>query len=413
MSERFFFPKDFFWGAATSAHQVEGNNRNDWTEWEKKNASELALFAGGDKEAFPEISNPENYLSGRAVDHYNRYEDDFNIAASMGHNAHRFSLEWSRIEPEEGKFDKKEIEHYRQVIRSLRKRGMEPFVTLWHWTIPLWIRDKGGIEGSNFPKYFSRYAAKMAEEYKGEIRFWMTLNEPTSVISNSYIKGLWPPNKKNPLKALKVSKMLARAHREGYNTVKKVDPGAQVGFGNIMTFVEPHRPNNLLDRLSVKFIDFWSNRYFFNLCGLETQDYLALQYYFHHRIGFPIRNFNENNKVSDMGWELYPKGIYFLLKDLGCHRKPIYITENGLADTTDRHRTWFIEESLKSVAQSIKEGIDIRGYFHWSLTDNFEWNKGFWPRFGLIEVDYGTLSRHPRPSAARYAEICRNNYIDY
>ena len=152
MSERqTTFPKDFLWGAATSAHQVEGGNRNDWSEWEKKNAEKLAKdapkrFADWQVKKFPEMLTSENYISGAACDHYNRYEKDFDIAKELGHNAHRFSIEWSRIEPEEGKFDEKEVEHYRKVIQAIRDRGMEPFVTLWHWTNPLWISEIGGWE---------------------------------------------------------------------------------------------------------------------------------------------------------------------------------------------------------------------------------------------------------------------------
>ncbi len=401
---RLYFPKGFLWGAATSAHQVEGGNRNDWTEWEKENAPDLAQRARGDKKRFPEITDPSNYISGMADDHYNRYEEDHRIAASLNHNAHRFSIEWSRIEPEEGQFDKKEIDHYRKVIQSLKRSGMEPFITLWHWTLPLWVRDKGGVESREFPKYFARYARKMAEEYKNEVRFWMTLNEPTSVISNAYIKGDWPPQKKNPLKALSVAKILARAHREGYSVIKEVDREMQVGFGNIMTCFEPR------ESIIASILDYWNNRYFFNLCGVDNHDYLALQYYFHRRVGFLKKKSNE--KISDMGWGLRPEAIYHLLKDLSRYDKPIYVTENGLADADDRYREWFITESLRAAGRAIEEGVDLKGYFHWSLIDNFEWDKGFWPRFGLVEVDRENLERRLRTSSRYYAQICKNNYID-
>ncbi len=384
------------WGASTSAHQVEGGNRNDWTEWEKENAPLLARRAKGDKKRFPEMTDPSNYISGRAADHYNRFEDDFKIASSMGHNAHRFSIEWSRIEPEEGRFDDREIEHYRKVIGSLRNLGMEPFVTLWHWTLPLWVRDKGGVASPEFPRLFARFAGKVALEYEREVRFWMTLNEPTSVISNAYLKGCWPPQKRNPLNFFSVARNLARAHREGYAAIKEVSPDARVGVGHIMTDYGP----------IASFLGFWTNRYFPELCGLETQDYLGLQYYFHKRIGFG------KFKRSDMGWELHPEGLYRLLKGLARYDKPIYVTENGLADADDRYREWYITETLRSAARAVAEGIDLRGYFHWSLIDNFEWDKGFWPRFGLIEVDYETLERRPRPSARRYSDICKNNHID-
>ena len=158
------FPDNFYWGSATSSHQVECANKNDWTEWEKKNAQSQAQKGGStfikpnkkEKILLAQARKPDNYISGRACDHYNKYEEDFDIIKSLNQNAYRFSIEWSRIEPEEGKFDEKEIEHYREVIRALRERGIEPFVTLWHWTLPLWMRDKGGVKSKEFPKYFER-----------------------------------------------------------------------------------------------------------------------------------------------------------------------------------------------------------------------------------------------------------------
>ncbi len=393
------------WGAATSAHQVEGGNHNDWTEWELNNAERLSREAErrfGHLPHWAEIQkdaeNPANYISGRACDHYNRFREDFDIAKSLGHNAHRFSIEWSRIEPGEGKFDEKEIEHYREVIRALRERSMEPFVTLWHWTIPTWLRDKGGVMAFDFPRLFSRYAAYVVDQFP-EVKFWMTLNEPTSAIVNSYFLGIWPPQKRGILKTLRAYWNLAMAHSCAYKEIKKVNKSAQVGFGNILSYCEPYS-KNLLDIIATKFVDFWSNILFLRLTG-NAHDYLTLQYYFHYKIKFPgIRN--ENKKVSDMGWELYPDGIYHLLKRLSKYKKPIYITEHGLADTKDLYRAWYISESLKRIARAIKEGIDIRGYFHWSLLDNFEWDKGFWPRFGLVEIDYKTLERKIRPSALEY-----------
>lgn len=166
------FPKNFYWGSATSAHQVEGNNHNDWTEWELKNAKRLVEKArqspptGGWPDyilnKYPNPLQEENYISGRACDHYNRFREDFDIAKSLGHNAHRFSIEWSRIEPEEGKFNEKEIEHYRQVISALKERGIEPFVSLWHWTNPIWFAKRGGWLNKNSPKYFERYSNKIS-----------------------------------------------------------------------------------------------------------------------------------------------------------------------------------------------------------------------------------------------------------
>lgn len=409
------FPDGFLWGAATAAHQVEGGMHNNWSEWEKKNAARLAGEAKGrwekwQQEKFPEMFISENYLSGRACDHYNRFAEDFDLAKSLGHNAHRFSIEWSRIEPSEGKFDEKEIEHYRQVIRALRDRGMEPFVTLWHWTHPVWLEEKGGAESSEFPGYFSRYARYVTEKLGTEVKFWMTLNEPTSVILNSYWQGNWPPQKRSIFAVLKVFRVLSRAHNLAYDEIKKNHPEAQVGFGNILEYIEPADSNNPINRFTVWLAGYFADRKFLKMVAGKN-DYLAMQYYFHRKLDLLGRNKNANKTISDLGWEVYPEGIYHILRDLKKHNLPIYITENGIADADDSRRAEFIREHLAQVGRAIGEGVDVRGYFYWSLLDNFEWDKGFWPRFGLIGVDYETLERKVRQSALEYAKICRKNKI--
>ncbi len=410
------FPENFLWGTATAAHQVEGGTNNDWTQWEKDNAERLAKEASGkwqawQQEKFPEMFDPKNYISGRACDHYNRYEEDFDLAKSLGHNAHRFSIEWSRIESEEGKFDEKEIEHYRKVLQALRVRGMEPFVTLWHWTMPLWLSEIGGVENARFADYFSRYASLMAGKLGSEVKFWVTLNEPTSVISNSYVFGNWPPQKKNIFSAQKVYRVLADAHNKAYFEIKKIDQNFQVGFANILQFIEPLNKNSFLDKIAVKIFDYYANKKFLKLVE-DKNDFLAVQYYFHNRIKFFGQTKNDNKIISDLSWEIYPEGIYRILKDLKKYNLPIYVTENGLADAKDKKRAEFIKKHLVWIHKAIEEGIDVRGYFYWSLLDNFEWDKGFWPRFGLIESNYETLERKVRPSALEYSKICKKNELE-
>ena len=412
MKER--FPENFYWGSATSAHQVEGGNVNDWSVWEKASADRLAKEAErkfGYLPNWPEIKeqaqNPKNYISGRACEHYNRYEEDFDIAKSLRHNAHRFSIEWSRIEPEEGKWDEKEIEHYRQVVRALRSRGLEPFVTLWHWPVPLWLRDKGGVKSKSFPENFARYAEQMAKELP-DIRFWITLNEPEIYSASAYLKGVWPPQKRCLKSYWRVTKNLIHAHRLAFDVIKKIMPNAKVGIAKNNIYFEPYQ-NKFINRLLKKLIDWLWNFYFLDKIS-DRQDFIGLNHYFHNRIDYGF-NKNENKKTSDMGWELYPEGIYHVLKNLKKYGKPVYITENGLADARDINREWFIKESLKNIRKAIREGVDVRGYFYWSLLDNFEWDKGFWPRFGLVEIDYKTMERKIRPSARAYAEICKNNSL--
>ncbi len=387
------FPKNFYWGSATSAHQVEGNNINDWSEWEQKNANRLAQMAKREKwpdyilNSYPSPLQPENYISSRACNHYNQYEKDFDIIKSLGHNAYRFSIEWSRIEPEDGKFDEKEIEHYRKVILALHQRGIEPFVTLWHWTNPLWVKNKGGWKTKETINYFSRYVEKIVPIFKNEIKFWVVLNEPEIYAGNSYLLSIWPPQKKNILSYILVLNNLAEAYEKAYKIIRRIQPESQVGIAK----------QNIYFKRPLFLIDWFLNKRFLNKIK-KYQDFIGLNYYRR----FPE---NKNKIISDLSWEIYPKGIYYILKDLKKYQKPIYITENGLADAEDKRRTAFIKEHLKLVYQVIREGVDVRGYFYWSLLDNFEWDTGFWPRFGLVEIDYKTLERKIRPSAWEYKKI--------
>jgi len=335
-----------------------------------------------------------NYISGQACDHYNLYEQDFDIAKSLNHNAHRFSIEWSRIEPQEGKINQKEIEHYRQVLIALKERGLEPFVTLYHWPLPIWLSEKGGWLNPKAPYYFDRYVKIISENLFDKVKFWITINEPNIYSQNSYLKGVWPPQKKSILKYFKVLNNLARAHKLAYRSLHLIDLDCEVGIAK----------NNIHFRNMLLANYLW-NKYFLNKIKKE-QDFIGLNYYFHHKF------FKEKKLlVSDIGWDFYPEGIYFLLKDLKKYNKPIYITENGLADIKDTKRIRFIKDHLHWIHQAIQEKVDVRGYFYWSLFDNFEWDKGFWPRFGLVEVDYKTMERKIRPSAYKYAKICKENRI--
>lgn len=415
------FPKDFYWGASTSAHQVEGGNRNDWTEWEKENSARLAkealtkLYPDHVLNDFPGPLRRENYVSGASVDHYNRYEEDFDIAKSLEHNAHRFSIEWSRIEPERGRFDEREIEHYRRVIQALKKRGIEPFVTLWHWTNPIWIRDIGGWENKETINYFIRYAEKVAVSLGGEVRFWLTVNEPETFARHGYLMFCGRPQvKKSIFKYFRVLKNVLKAHEKTYSAIKKLNKNFQVGFTESLVYFESYDywPHNLL---LTNMLEWARNNPFLHQFA-EHSDFIGLQYYFHSRIRLSSKSqwgiqFNENKQVSDMGWEIYPEGIYKVLNNLAKHKKPIFITENGLADTKDSKRARFIEDHLKWIYRAVKEGIDVRGYFYWSLLDNFEWQSGFWPRFGLVAVDHKTMERKIRKSALKYKDIILSKNI--
>lgn len=412
----FKFPEKFYWGAATSSHQVEGSNHNDWSEWEKKNSIRLARESAGHFGRLPswefsrrEAEEPKNYISGTACDHYHRFESDFDLASSLGHNAHRFSIEWSRIEPEEGRFDEEAIAHYHDVIIALRKRNIEPFVTLWHWTLPVWLAEKGGIEHPLFPKFFDRYAETLVKAFGREVKFWITLNEPDVVASHAYMKGAWPPQKKSLFAYHRVLRNLIAAHKLAYGTIKKYDTGSKVGIAkHQVVFEAAHdtRINNALKKIAHSF---WNKWLLDNI--RDHQDFIGLNHYHRNVIDNGFGK-NPNKRVTDFGWEFHPESLYQALIDLKPYGKPIYITENGIADAKDSLREEFIRRALIAMYSAIADGADVRGYLYWSLLDNFEWDKGYWLRFGLISVDRTTQKRTIRPSAYTYAEICRTNQLE-
>ena len=426
MAQKLSFPDGFLWGTSTSAHQVEGNTTNNWTKWEKKNAKRLAenaktYWKSWQQKKFPEMFEPETYISGRAADHYHLFEKDFDLAKSLGHNAHRLSIEWSRIEPEDGKFDEAEIEHYRAVMRALRARGLTPFVTLWHWTDPLWVSEQGGWENKEIVQKFERYVTKLATSFdKDEIPIWMPINEPGTYVGMSYIQGAFPPNVRNVFRANRVFKNLMAAYRSAYRIVHEHHPSAEVGISHYATHMQAYK-NRPWNKVLVYLLDYIRNwRFLDSVKGCN--DFIGFQYY--HRDVIALSPFgggkwglidskNSNTWVNDLGWDMHPEGIYPLLKRTAAYNTPIYITESGLADRDDVNREKYMKENLYWIHRAIKDGAPVKGYFHWSLLDNFEWDKGFWPRFGLVAVDYKTLERTPRPSAQFYKRICETNTLEY
>ncbi len=404
MNNHLRFPDNFLWGAATSSHQVEGHNYNDWTLWEESSLRHNELRGNGHIEKY----GLKNFLSRTAANHFHLYKEDYELAKELGHNATRLSIEWSRIEPEEGVFNEAALAYYRTVIAHLTTLGITPLVTLYHWTVPVWFSNQGGWLNPASPGQFARFAAHIVTALKDDVTFWITLNEPEIYATNSYLNGIWPPQRRSYIAFWRVFHRLIAAHRQAFSAIKNIQPDAQVGIAKNNIYFEA-AGKNPFNRLFKKIYDYAWNFYF--LDRIRTyQDFIGLNYYFHNRIdwGF-IRN--ENKALSDLGWELHPEGIYHVLTDLQRYRRPIYITENGLADATDSQRAWFIKEILRHVHRSIEEGVDVRGYLHWSLIDNFEWDKGFFPRFGLVAVDYATYKRTPRSSAHIYGAIAKNNTL--
>lgn len=390
------FPKNFLWGAATSAHQVEGNNHNDWSEWEK-----LGRVANGE-------------TSGQATGHYERFREDFALAAELRHTAHRFSIEWSRIEPKPGVFNMDAIAHYRAVLEELHRLHIEPVVTLWHFTNPTWIAAKGGWRNAETVDRFGKFVMVVVRELGPLVKYWITINEPTVYSTASHLLGYWPPEQKNIGASWLVIRNFVAAHQLAYQIIHRHNPSAKVGVANNLNHFVPSRPNNIVDRTLTKFAAFWHNQWWLDQT-YQTQDFIGLNYYFHHPLKFKFSEWRNLFKpepdgsleTSDLGWEIHPGGLGSIFDWLRQYRRPIIITENGLADSADRLRSRFISAHVQEMSDAILRGVDIRGYLHWSLLDNFEWREGFAPRFGLIEVDYQTQKRTIRPSAYAYRDIIR------
>lgn len=404
------FPKDFLWGAATSAHQVEGNNiHSDWWEWESQ--GKLTTDKG---EITPR--------SGVTCNQYEFYRDDFDLVESLGHNTHRLSLEWARIEPEEGKFNEQELDHYKNVLKDLKRRGLKVMLTMQHFTLPKWLADKGGWENLKSPIFFERFVKKVVPQVADFVDLWITINEPGVTMYLGYLVGLHPPKKRDKFKATVVYLNMARAHKKAYKIIHDLVPNSQVGIANnIASFNSFHR-HSLLESLWTWGLDNFNNHLFYKLTGIKTHDFLGLNYYFNQYISFNgekarlpsiVDIVTTKKDVSDLGWEIRPEGLFDVLMDFSDYHLPIYITENGIASTNDDRRVRFLISYLKEIYHALAAGANIKGYYHWSLIDNYEWHNGFNPRFGLIEVDYNSQKRTPRPSAFVYADIIQHNGIPH
>jgi beta-glucosidase len=385
----------FYFGAATAAHQVEGNNvHSDWWKFER------------------EVQAKDGFMSGKATNHYELFDADFALAAKLGHDAHRFSIEWAKVEPEEGKFDEKVLQHYREVFKSLKKHGLKPFVTLWHFTFPLWFAEKGGFSKKENIDYFVRYCKKIAEVFRGEFEYVITINEPEVYLYYAYLEGRWPPLHKSMFEFWKVYGNVVEAHKQVYTALKAVNSDLQIGVAKNNPAFSPGRHNSGFDKALVVLMKFLWNHMFLDKIK-KHQDFIGLNYYFHRSLKLDLKLLKQffiypcnSCETTDMGWEVYPQGIAGILRDLWKrYRKPIIITENGVADHTDRLRGKYIADILEHIYNVKKDGVPVFGYLHWALTDNFEWADGYDPRFGLVEINYKNFARTPRPSAYVYQKL--------
>jgi beta-glucosidase len=346
-----------------------------------------------------QAQKPANYVSDRGVDHYHRYKEDFKILSDLNLNSFRFSIEWSRLEPEEGQWDQAAIDHYRDYLKELHDQQTEPFLNVWHWTVPVWFEQKGAFAKRQNLRYFQRFVQKISDEFGADLSYIITLNEPNVYASLGYLEATRPPQIKSPWQAAKVYWNLRLAHKRAYRLLKSDHPHLQIGIAMQLGNIQAKRPHNFMDELATKVMRYAWNWWFLRRIRRQ-QDFIGINYYFTDY----YKNFHlANPKVplSDNGWYMEPEGIYPLLLRTWAHfKKPIFITENGVADSHDQYRRWWLEETIIAMERALSEGVDLRGYLHWSLLDNFEWESGWWPHFGLVAVDRANgMKRTPRPSA--------------
>jgi beta-glucosidase len=396
-------PPGFLWGAATASHQVEGGNRwNDW--WELEESGRLP------------------HRSGEACRHYELYERDFDLAQSLGHNAHRLSLEWSRIEPEPGAWNEPALAHYAQVIRALRRRGIEPVVTLHHFTNPAWLARRGGWPAPGCIEAFRRYVEIVAARLAGEVRYWITVNEPTVYVKHAYVSCDWPPlGPPSWLQAARALRNLCRAHAAAYAILHRHRPDASVGLAHSAPHVVPCNPASRADRLAARARDFALNRLVFRLFGRPARDvldFIGLNYYARQVVRardasgwkpFGVECTEDHHGAarafSPLGWEVFPAGLGAVLREFARFGLPLLVTENGIATDDERQRTRYLLDHVGEVGNALRSGVPVVGYLYWTLMDNYEWSAGRSPRFGLAHVDFATQERRPRPAAEALRSI--------
>jgi len=416
------FPEGFLWGTATAAHQVEGNNiHNDW--WASEQRPDWIA---------------DHQPSGLACDWWQRAEQDFDLAHSLGQNAHRLSIEWSRIEPRPGEWNHAAIDRYREMLQALRDREMEPMVTLLHFTLPNWFAHQGAWETPTSASLFARFVRKAVDAFGDLVHLWITLNEPTSYTYLGYVEGRWPPFKKQLRLVPYVIRNLLRSHGLAYRAIHEQQPNAQVSVAHYLRVFDPANPASPLDRRIAAWRDRLLNRLFFDALvdgvlrppfglnlripeAVDSLDFIGVNYYFRDRVAFDLRqpqqlfgrHLRDRIPADLPPWvgEVYADGLRHWLERLAVYGKPVYVTENGCLDRTDSQRPGYILEHLIALYRAIQAGAPVKGYFHWTLVDNFEWAEGYTTPFGLIHVDFATQTRTVKRSGELYGEIAKANAI--
>lgn len=455
------FPPGFLWGTATAAQQIEWQSPSDWTAFENR-AFRKKLVAH-DSKGHPLPGNIHNLdkmslkARTRKSDFDTRYKSDIALMAKMGHNSYRFSISWSRLFPKEGqtKPSPQGIQFYQNILNTLKQHKIKPSATLFHFSSPAWLwkkKDgKRGWERADALQHFERFVRSVSKAFGAQIHHWCTLNEPMVFVYNGYMQGFFPPNEKRPDPSMVagVVVQLLKAHTLAYQILKadakQRGIKIEVGLTKHTRAFEPYRNYNALDRITAQLVEksfVWdfmealhtgvlkvtNTSFKQEIPGLKgTQDYVGVNYYGRFYVKsdilkptkFTIFDSDPSDKrelTSDLGWSLYPHGMYNVLVEMHKrYKKPIYVLENGIADKQgkDKLRQHFLVTHLKEVWNAIHHGkVDVRGFFYWSFLDNFEWAEGFGPRFGLVHVNYNKdFARTPRSSAALFTQIIRANAI--
>lgn len=420
---RFNFPKGFLWGTSTSAYQVEGSSKNNqWATWEQQPEK----IAEGD-------------TCGLACDWWGgRWREDFDRAEEDGYNTLRLSIEWSRIQPARDRWDEEALDRYIDMIRGLSQRNLFPVVTLHHFTDPLWVHEMGGWENEEVPELFAAYAAKVVEALKSSVTTWLTINEPNVPTFLGYLLGEYPPGKQDLDTALNVMVNFARGHALAYHAIKQVQPEARVGFAHNFRGFHPARKGNLLDRFLARIHhQAWNNffptifkdgefrflnRKFSIPEAKDTQDFLGLNFYSSDLVRFRLsagkqaifseRSFPKDAELSPNGMIAnQPEELFRAIEWALQFDTPIIITENGTEDEEDTFRRRYLAAHIHQVWRAVNFNYPVRGYFVWSLVDNFEWLEGWTRHFGLYALDTTTQARTRRPSADLMSDLIQENAL--
>lgn len=439
------FPQDFRWGVALSAHQNCGAEQfpfNNWASWEKKKGA-----------------IKDNQKSGIACDHWNRFQEDIELITSLGLTDFRFSVEWSAIEPHQGEFNQEALDYYNDFCDALKRAGINIMVTLHHFTHPQWFEQLEGFEKEENIAYFVRFCNQVYEKLHDKVDLWCTINEPTVLVLQGYFRGVFPPGKINPYAGLTVLRNLLKAHTDVYLSLKQMaqERNEEVSIGLVHQYLKfaPYNSWNILERTpgylfnyllndtvlefctTGKFkVNFWAPNLisaflpkgidslspdFFRYItptGKKTLDFFGLNYYseavlrFQPELSNPLNlapSCHPGEIMTDMPYGIYPDGFYNALVDVAKIGVPVYVTENGIADAKDDRRKYYIKKYLKALERAVGENYNIKGYYYWTLLDNFEWDMGYDMKFGLYHVDFATQKRTLRKGSEYYKKFVKTS----